>query len=444
MSDLFHKFQDFNKKQAIFSLNGKTLVAVSGGVDSVVLVHLMSKAKISLGVAHCNFSLRGKEADKDQQFVEKIAAQLSVPFHTINFETASHATKNGISTQMAARALRYKWFEEIKSNFDYQKVATAHHADDQIETILFNLTKGSGIAGLRGIKTRTELTIRPLLFASKAEIIDYARSNKLEWREDVSNKEDKYSRNLLRNRVIPLLRDINPGLGRTIFDNQERYTALEKLLNARTEIVQSKNLAFKDNGYEFKLGWYNEKEGSFSVLENTLKTFGFNLDQCLQIRESLEQSGKQFFSDNYLLIIDRHRLLIESRNEKQDFELSIPEDTKQFELNENTYNIKLTQQKVKFDGNNNSAFLDADKVKFPLKVRNWLKGDHFIPLGMKGKKKISDFMIDQKIPVNLKRKIAIFESNGEIFWIAGHRIDDRYKVTSKTQSTLIIKMTRNA
>ena len=443
MTDLLSSFNRFVKKERLFSTSDKLLVAVSGGLDSVVLTELLKAGGYVFGVAHCNFQLREKAADEDEEFVKQLGNQLEYQTYTKRFDTKAYAKENNLSTQVAARNLRYEWFDELIKSHGYKFLLTAHHANDQTETILYHLTKGTGVAGLRGIPVCVNNIRRPLLFATRAEIETFAQEQKLSWREDASNLEDKYNRNHLRLNVIPELKKINPGLEQTMQNNQQRFTALEKLLLHQTEEVKKAYLSEKQGNFSLSMDWFDPDSGGLSILNELIKVFGFNWDQNVSIAETFMQnaSGKQFESTDYTLYVDRNKLEISSNQSDSDFceELkTLPEflDTPFCKLT-----FSLATNDGKWSNDPNVAYLNADHIEYPLIIRNWNQGDSFQPLGRKGKKKLSDFMIDEKIPVNLKSRVLLIESNKDIIWVVGHRIDDRYKITSDTKKVLIVKMT---
>lgn len=445
MQSLVQSTEAYIKKHAMIQPGQQLLVAVSGGVDSVALCHLLIQLEYRIAIAHCNFGLRGASSDKDQDFVERLAEKLGIKCFTRKFAVGDHMSNHGGSTQMAARSLRYDWFRELMEQEGYDLLATAHHANDQIETMVFNLTKGTSIAGLRGIKPKSNNTIRPLLFASKEEILAYASSAKLKWREDKSNQEDKYQRNKIRHHIIPVMTEINPGLIKTSLNNTSRFHALEKLLNHQIELIRNHHFSETTEGLNLDLSWCEEDSGGLAILEGLLKPYGINLEQCQCIMDGLGQnSGLTFQSDTHLLTLDRSSAFISTIKAPDNFRETIDIRDNSKHIGGRLFTFELVTGRPEIDPNPNFAYLDAYKVNFPLVARNWQEGDRFQPLGMKGEKKVSDFMIDEKIPVNLKKRLVIFESQHDILWIAGHRISDRYKITSKTPSTLIIKMIHDA
>ncbi|WP_422359806.1 tRNA lysidine(34) synthetase TilS [Reichenbachiella sp.] len=444
VNTLLNQVKQHIKKNRLFGPDDNLLIALSGGLDSMVLTHLLFQLDYHIGVAHCNFQLRGQESDTDAEFVEAFAKMHKIPFYTKAFDTKKFAKDQQLSTQLAARELRYTWFDEVLRTQAYNYLVTAHHAGDQVETMLYNLTKGTGIAGLRGIPLKNDQIRRPLLSISKEDIEAYARTHELQWREDASNQDDKYSRNRLRLNVIPELKQLNPGLEQTLTNNSKRFEALEMLLVHQANEVRSQFLSKHQDTFSLKLSWFDQEAGGLAILIELLKPFGFNLDQCFSIAEGLsDTSGKQYFSSDYSLVIDRENILITPKQEKKEYSAIIEDSDPLISTPWADFTIEFTPYQKDWPKDNHTACLDADLIQFPIKVRNWAQGDSFYPLGMKGKKKLSDFMIDEKIPVNLKSRVLLFESNHDIVWVAGYRIDNRYKVTPNTKRLLLIKMTNH-
>lgn len=430
MSD---RFLEFIKKHALISPEDKVLLAVSGGVDSMVLLHLFHKTGFDSGVAHCNFCLRAAESDADEALVNETAASLGIPFFSKSFDTSAYAEKHGISIQMAARDLRYEWFQTLAASKGYTLIATAHHLEDSFETVIHNLTRGTSVSGLRGIKPQNEMVIRPLLDFTKDEIAQWARQNDIAWREDTSNKEVYYKRNFIRHQVTPLLKQLNPDLLNTFKDTAKRNAEVETFFLEGME--QLRQTAVRKDETFFYLP--KSKVSGPYVLEHLLKPFGFNYSQCEEmLRAFNEHSGRQFVSKTHRLTVDREELVVDLRElaEFKEQFIDAPED-RELTIREVTYELKQSYPPLdKGCFNEANALLDMEKLDFPLKIRSWREGDQFQPLGMSGKKKLSDFMIDRKIPVNLKRHIRVVESAGEIVWVVGLRIDDRFKVTPKTKA----------
>ncbi|MDQ3393205.1 MAG: tRNA lysidine(34) synthetase TilS [Bacteroidota bacterium] len=437
---MLKSFQQYAKANKMFDTEGCILLAVSGGMDSVTMAHLFSQAKVNFAIAHCNFNLRGDESDADEAFVKKLAKKYKVSIHVKQFDTKAFAAQENISIQMAARALRYTWFQELIKTYDYKKIATAHHKSDSLETVLLNLVRGTGISGLHGIMPVAGKTIRPVLFADKDMIRDYVAEKQLVWREDSTNESNKYHRNLIRNEVIPHLKSLNPDLESTIEQTIEKVKSVENIYYGHVKAVKEKLLVKKGVDYTIDIhAIVSQNEGKM-ILWQLLESFNFNYIQSGAVYGILNNgSGKIFESPTHKLNIDRSTLIISPKNLKAFESQEITEQTTQltyegFELNFSI--IEATDIKISSD--KNIAFLDFEKLIFPLSIRKWKAGDWFIPLGMNKKKKLSDFMIDEKIPLNLKERIYVLVSGDSICWIVGNRIDDRYKITDKTEKAVKI------
>lgn len=450
---MLNLFNTYIKKEKLFSKTDKILLTVSGGIDSVVMCELFHTAGLKFGIAHCNFQLRADESDGDENFVEELAEKYGVQFHSVSFDTSTFAKKNKLSIQLAARKLRYEWFEEIRTQFDYSFIATAHHQDDSIETFFINLIRGTGIAGLHGILPKQNNIIRPLLFTNKEQIEIFAKKNKLKYREDSSNASDKYLRNKIRHKLIPLLKELNPDISQTISEDIQRLSGTEKIYKKEIENKRSKIVKEDKNGIQVSIKELKKLNPIEPYLFEFLYPLGFNSTTVDEIIESLNgQSGKQFFSATHRLIKDRDFLLVgrmesgERRVEngekrKLDNTLLIKKNQTKIILDDYKLNIKtkLKTPNSVLRSPDSSANIDFDKLKFPLKIRKWEKGDTFYPLGMKGKKKLSDFFIDKKISISEKENTLLLTSKNEIVWVIGLRLDDRFKVTDKTKKIYFVE-----
>ena len=418
-------------KDLIDTKSGETtILAVSGGVDSVVMAQMFHACQVPIIIAHCNFQLRGEDSDKDEEFVNNLGRKLNAEVRVKRFETESYAEENGLSIQMAARDLRYSWFRQLSRELN-SPVAIAHNADDVVETILFNLSKGTGIAGLHGIAEKENQILRPLLWAKKEDILAYAQKMNLDWREDSSNQSERYMRNLVRKSVIPQFERINPSFTDSILKTSSRLHEVEKTFQ---HYVDSLELIIERGDHiEIDKKKLNELPGKSAVLYYLLSSYGFNFDQTDSIAKSLDRQGAMFYSDNWRINIDREFIFL-NKNIEEVVDQPIFRNEKSFQLNNNHFKIEvIPKEDFKLDPDPLVANLDLDKLSFPLRIRNWQQGDRFRPLGMSGQKLVSDYLIDQKIPINFKKNQLVILTEENILWLVGHRIDDRYKITSKTK-----------
>jgi len=425
---MLNSFVAFTSQQKLFSEKHNILLAVSGGIDSVVMCELFHQSKIKFGIAHCNFQLRAKESDGDSAFVKKLGDKYKVDFFSKKFETNKFSERSGISIQMAARDLRYNWLEETRGKNGFDCIAVAHHKDDSIETFFINLLRGTGIAGLHGILPKQGNIVRPLLFATRQEIESFYKRNKLKHREDSSNQSDKYLRNKIRHRIIPELKKINPNIEEIISKDIERIKDVEQIY-LETINAKKNEILKKENGRTLisvnKLKQLNSLK---TYLFEFLREFNFSSPVIEDIIESFKkQSGKKFYSSTHQLVKDRENLIISERNE----------NIKKLNL---SFSVKDKNKNFKFPVNKNIACLDHDLLQLPLKKRIWKRGDSFHPLGMKGKKKLSDFLVDNKISITDKEKVQVLLSGNQIVWVIGMRIDDRFKVTEKTKKIHICEL----
>jgi tRNA(Ile)-lysidine synthase len=422
---------------------GKTIiVGVSGGLDSVVLLQALSKTPCQLTVAHANFQLRGEESDQDEAFVKQLAENYRVPYYTRRFDTNNYATQQGLSIQMAARRLRYAWFEELRKMGPYDFVAVAHHLNDSLETALLNFTRGTGLDGLLGIPEKAERILRPLLGFTRSEIEAYAAKHGLTWREDSSNAGDDYKRNFLRHRVVPLLKELNPSLEETFARNAERLRGARELMDAELKRLQENFMRQQKDHVKIAKSLFTLFQFPASVLWELIKDFGFNFDQCREIvRASEGQPGKYFLSSTHQLVVDRESLILRELPEGRR-EVRIEEGMGEAVLGRWILKIKNTSE-PKIDANQMVAALDKDKLQFPLAWRTWKSGDSFVPLGMDHQRKLSDFLVDKKVALTDKQQVTVLESGGEIAWVVGYRIDDRFKITDQTKTAVIFHLTEN-
>ena len=439
---LLECFLKYIDKNRLFLPEDKVLLAVSGGLDSVVMAHLFHNAGFRFAISHCNFQLRGMESDADEMFVASLASRFDAPFFNTSFETRSVAREKGISTQMAARDLRYEWFEMLRNKHSCHYLATAHHRDDNSETVLINLTRGTGLKGMEGIPVKSGSIIRPLMFASRQEIQAYALENAIAYREDSSNMEDKYMRNKIRKVVVPVLRELNPGFDKSVMAFSEIAAQARGIIDDFVKAFSDRHLRWEHDKLMIPLKEILQLSHSRLVLYELLHPFGFNAATMDDIYESLnKQSGKIFQSHTHTCLKDRQSLIVAALKKKDFLQMTV-EEAQDILLPDNgrlRFEEIAAEDLNSFDPNPALAYFDKEKVSFPLTLRNPTAGDWFHPLGMKGKKKLSDFFIDNKVPRNQKEDLFILtDSEGQILWIVGHRSDNRFRVDKDTKRILII------
>jgi tRNA(Ile)-lysidine synthase len=440
---MINEFKKYIQENILWLADQKIILAVSGGIDSVVMTHLFTKSAIPFVIAHCNFRLRGKESDEDQSFVEQLAKNLNTKFFTVSFDTLGHSEKEKISIQMAARELRYKWFKKLAIEIGYNYIAIAHNRDDVAETMLINLFRGTGLKGLGGIKPIQGIIIRPLLFAARTDIEEFAISEKITYREDSSNSESKYHRNLIRNEIIPLIRKINPSINETLYHEAEIFTSTFQLYKREVDKIKELITLDKTDKWIISISKIRDLQIDAPLLFEMLTPYGFSYSSVISIINSLQaESGRKFYSDKYILLKDRNTLIIkEIEKNEAGIEYEIPQHCNHVSL---PIAMNLTYMEMTSDFKippfpTNVAF-DAEKLIFPLKIRKWKAGDFFIPLGMTGKKKLSDFFIDKKINLFEKERTWLLVSNEQIVWIIGYQINDRYKITAVTRKVLLVSL----
>lgn len=432
------KFENHIAQNFPFLSGKKLLLATSGGLDSMVMVDLFRHLPYEIAIAHCNFQLRGLESFEDKNFVENYAEANDIPFFVTQFDTEAFAKDYKLSIQVAARELRYSWFYELLDTKKYDYILTAHHADDNLETFIVNLVRGTGLDGLTGIPAQNENIIRPLLIFSRAEIENYAQENTIEWREDSSNASDKYMRNKIRHNLIPILKELNPDFLTTFYKTQI-YLEESQAMAEDASIMVYQQVA-KESGEEihFDLNQLRKLPNYKSYLYQWLNEFGFSAWQ--DIYNLVEgQSGKQVFSSGFRLLKNRDFLILTPLDlVEEDQEYSIFKDQIEVKVPLNLTFSKVAELSL---ASNSIIFVDEAKLKFPLILRRWKQGDSFQPFGMDGKtKKLSKFFKDNKLSLIEKRNTWILCSDNQIIWIVGLRQDDRFKIESNTKEILKIQL----
>ncbi len=441
---MLEDFNQFIEKHQLFTKNERILLAVSGGIDSIVMAKLFSMTSYEFAIAHVNFGLRGEESAADDVFVKKFAKTLKVPFYSIQFETKAFAEAEKISIQQAARMLRYQWFEEICVRENYQKIATAHHRLDQAETILLNLSRGTGIAGYHGIPIENGKIVRPMAFASQEQIFDAVVQYKLAWREDSSNQSTKYARNFIRHEVMPKLMELNPSIDKTMSENAQKVVDIEQWIE--DEYIEWNKIHVKEDSeqltivQEINLNQSKERVLLSKFLQS--KNFNFNQIENIFKSESEKQVGKLFDSPTHQLNVDRKQWIIKLKDQQAFRPIIIQEEDEKVQVGKQNIQLYFEAYNENFELPNSSkiACLDADKIEFPLEIRKYQEGDWFCPLGMNQKKLISDFLTDKKVPLLKKQDTYLLLSNGSVVWVIGYRIDNRFKVTEKTEEVYVLEV----
>ena len=447
---LIQAFKQFVEDKNLFSKRDNLLIAVSGGVDSVVLCELCHSAGYQFAIAHCNFKLRGEESDEDEKWVKSLASAYKVKVYTKQFDTNAYAQNQHLGIQEAARNLRYQWFEELlfsegKRTFDY--LLTAHHADDNIETLLMNFFKGTGIAGLTAIKPKDSgmgsHLIRPLLFATKNEILSFAAEQNLKWREDASNASNKYTRNFFRNELLPSLEKIYPKVGDHLMNNIARFEEIQVLYNHSVKLFSKKLLIETEDGFQIPVLALLKTPAYKTVLFELLKPYSFSAAQIPDVLQLCSADNGKFVSSSTHRIIRNRKWLLITRLNTDNGSIYIL-DNKDMKLNAGhfTLTIQSAEGNAAISSNKDIVCIDSSEISFPMLLRKWKQGDYFYPLGMTKKKKISRFLIDEKLSLPEKEKVWVIESGNRIVWVVGRRIDNRFKIKPSTNSFLRLTVTK--
>ncbi|TMU56710.1 tRNA lysidine(34) synthetase TilS [Flagellimonas algicola] len=419
-----------------FLKEGKVLVACSGGLDSVVLAHLCNQAGMYIALAHCNFKLRGDESDGDEEFVRELAETLEVEVHKKSFDTVKYAEENRGSIQMAARKLRYDWFEELMEAHGFQYVLTAHHADDALETFLINLSRGTGIDGLSGIQAQNGNVIRPLLPFSRQAILDFAQKEHLEWREDSSNEDTKYLRNKIRHQLVPKLKELHPTFLQNFGVTQEHLNHSRNLISNYIDSVRADLFEERDDEIRINIENMLQLRPLESHLYELFKEYGFVVWEDTKAL-SMASSGKELHSKTHRLLKDRSHLILSKNGNAVNQKYWI---VNQKSLVKFPVPLKFEHADSIENSSPQVIFVDKEKLNYPLLLRKWEKGDYFYPFGMQGKKKLSKFFKDEKMDVFSKEKQWLLCSGDAIVWVLGKRLDERFKVETTTQQILKISL----
>ena len=440
---MLEQFQAYINRYHLIAEGDRLILALSGGIDSMVLADLLLKSKVNFVVAHCNFHLRGEESDGDERFVRKFTERNGIQCYVKQFDTEQYAADQGISIEMAARDLRYAWFEELRQQLGYDKIAVAHHADDQAETFSINLLRGAGLRGLKGMQPQNCVIIRPLLWASREQIHQYAVENQITWREDHTNAETIYLRNKIRNQLLPVFDELHPEARQGLYKSLEHLSSenelFRDLLNERlAQIVERQG-----DVMTIKYSSLLTPHSSLQLLFEWLRQYNFNPDQCHFIFEAMPTGiGNKYYSPTHQLVIGRNELQLSEIKSVSDEEIQIKVGQEEI-----TSPIHLCFSQFEkrsdfvIDKSSNVAQLDAEKIQFPLTLRHWRHGDRFHPLGMKGSKLLSDFFVDQKFTETQKENVfLLLSADNQILWVVGHRIDDRFKIDNRTTTVFECKL----
>lgn len=424
--------QKYIEDKKLFTLRDKVLVALSGGADSVALLRVLLALGYECEAAHCNFHLRGDESDRDERFVRRLCAEREVTLHVTHFDTESYASAHHISIEMAARELRYNWFEELRHERGLAVIAVAHHRDDSVETFLLNLIRGTGINGLKGIRPHHGNIVRPLLKMSREDIVAYLASLHQDYVTDSTNLQDEYTRNKIRLDILPMLRQLNPSVSETIADTAARLDDVSLVYNEAMEKAKHRVMTEEANEKRIHIARLMEEAAPTALLFEILHPLGFNSAQTGEVMQCLSaQSGKRILSHDWELLRDRDCLIVrpirkgegETADGKPQLEMKVMDVTPDFVIPRDKH----------------TACLDADKLALPLTVRKWRQGDWFVPFGMKGRKMVSDYLTDCKYSLFQKENQYVVCSGEDIVWIVEERSDNRYRVTEKTRRVMLIR-----
>lgn len=437
-----NRFRTYGEENGWKLSEKKTLLAVSGGVDSVMMTHLFSESAYPAGIAHVNFRLRGEEAEQDAAFVKELAQKKGLPFFCTSYATRQEAERLGISIQVAARKFRYQWLEEIRRKEAFHYIATAHQLDDSIETFFFNLSNGCGLRGLHGIRSENGPVIRPLLWANKEELEQFAQSRAIDFRLDRSNLEEKYARNFIRHRIIPDFQKLNPSFQNAMQRTIRRIRETEALYDEAMDALKKKWFREENGIIRIERQKLSAHPASLTILHEWISPFGFSPAQLEQMLSEQTAVGALFHSSSHLLTVDRSQFQLVPLSEeqapdhylieKQDFSLDLPDGKLQIDYPDSfPVSLKTPPDEI---------LLDRDKLAFPLLLRRWKPGDLFHPFGMKGKRqKVKDYFINEKLSRIEKQKVWLLTSDGKICWVVGYRADERFSLDKESQGAVRIR-----
>jgi tRNA(Ile)-lysidine synthase len=438
---MLSRFIEYSSKEKLFGKDSRVLLAVSGGIDSMVMAWLFRESGTKHAIAHCNFSLRGKESDGDEEFVASWAASNDIHFYSTRFDTLGYAATRKISVQMAARELRYDWFSSLVLNEGFDAVAIAHNLNDNVETFLINLLRGTGLSGLTGMKQHAGDVIRPLLFASRDEIAAFAEEKKIEYREDSSNLQLKYTRNRIRHKVMPEMEKVNPGVLGAITDTMSHLESSSEIVDVYISKLGMELFRLKDDEAEADIKSLLSLTPDTPHIYELFRRYGISPKQTTEVIALMRSdTGKYMYTSTHRLLNDRGKIIITPRT------IEAPAEYLFSSVDEMRISGLFSDLRITGPSDESLpispliASLDLDQVDFPVTVRHWEPGDRFMPLGMQQMKKISDFLIDLKVPVSEKEKVLLLLSGRRVMWVMGYRIDDRFRITDQTDRILILTL----
>jgi tRNA(Ile)-lysidine synthase len=440
---LIERFQEYVNRQNLFTRQDKILLTVSGGVDSMVLMSLCVNSGYNVGVAHCNFSLRGQESDEDEIMVQETARRYGIECYNKRFDTQGEMERTGESMEMAARRLRYEWFYELCDKHNYTVIAIAHHIDDSIETFFINMLRGTGLRGLTGISNRIGRVVRPLMFATRKEILDYALHKHITFREDSSNRSTKYLRNKIRLGLIPRLKEINPRFAFMMNQNVARLTATQQFIDSAIDNIFERAARIEGDVCTIEVDKIVDvRTRSFVIYEILSSRFGFKGDVVDTLCKALDNdsTGRRFYSRSHVAYIDRGNIVVTRIEEQDPCEIMVNKGQQRAYCGNSVLYFEMcdVDSLPTYNVADNIALLDAEKVTYPLTLRRWSDGDSFTPYGMNGSKKVSDYLIDRKVSMAEKSRQFVLLSDGEIAWLVGRRIAHQFRITDKTEWVLRI------
>ena len=440
---LIERFQEYVNRQNLFTRQDKILLTVSGGVDSMVLMSLCVNSGYNVGVAHCNFSLRGQESDEDEIMVQETARRYGIECYNKRFDTQGEMERTGESMEMAARRLRYEWFYELCDKHNYTVIAIAHHIDDSIETFFINMLRGTGLRGLTGISNRVGRVVRPLMFATRKEILDYALHKHITFREDSSNRSTKYLRNKIRLGLIPRLKEINPRFAFMMNQNVARLTATQQFIDSAIDNIFERAARIEGDICTIEMDKIIDvRTRSFVIYEILSSRFGFKGDVVDALCKALDNdsTGRRFYSRSHVAYIDRGNIVVARIEDKDPCEIMVNKGQQRAYCGNSVLYFEVcdVDSLPTYNVADNVALLDAEKITYPLMLRRWCDGDSFTPYGMNGSKKVSDYLIDRKVSMAEKSRQFVLLSGDEIAWLVGRRIAHSFRITDKTEWVLRI------